>query len=81
MMRHGHVPRIAGSSAVLFSLANVPIMYAAFMDPSLLDPVRRTPTLSDKIQRARLGEKEGERKDGRKEGRKEERRVRDANTL
>ena len=47
LMRHRVVPRIPGSSAFLFGLANVPIMYAAFFDPSLLDPVRISVVLLD----------------------------------
>jgi hypothetical protein len=39
-MRLNVVPRIPGASAMLFSLANAPIMYAAFMEPKVLDPVR-----------------------------------------
>ena len=40
LMRLNVVPRIPGASAMLFSLANAPIMYAAFMEPKVLDPVR-----------------------------------------
>jgi hypothetical protein len=39
-IRHGVVPRVKNLSAIMFGVANAPIMFAFLLEPKYLEPVR-----------------------------------------